>query len=214
MNEPSRYVEPEITDARVERLWRGVAERLEPRPVRRVALVGVFFSVALAAAGGFVWLGADPPASLAPRAASAIQADAKLQTAADELSVTLSDGSSLALAKQSEVEVRGSKSPRVSLALGRGAVTCDVTHRDGRSFHVLAGDVEVRVVGTKFTVETDGSELPRVEVSVERGVVEVVSRRRPGVVARVGAGQSWIQSAEPAVSAQGASPRAVPPAPA
>ena len=110
--------------------------------------------------------------------------------------LAVSCGSSLALAKQSEVEVRGSKSPRVSLALGRGAVTCDVTHRDGRSFHVLAGDVEVRVVGTKFTVETDGSELPRVEVSVERGVVEVVSRRRPGVVARVGAGQSWIQSAD------------------
>lgn len=30
-----------------------------------------------------------------------------------------------------------------------------------------------------------------------RGVVEVVSQRRPGIVARVAAGQSWIQNPEP-----------------
>ena len=38
-----------------------------------------------------------------------------------------------------------------------GEVVCDVTHRDDRKFTVVAGDVEVRVVGTKFSVKSRDS---------------------------------------------------------
>lgn len=212
--ERERYVQPEISDARVERLWSGVAERLERRSGRRIwwaAAVGV----SLCVGAGALWLATrDVPNATAK--VTPLTADAKLQTAAETLAVQLRDGSSLTLAARTEVEVRGSSSTRVTL--GRGSVTCDVTHRPERSFSVVAGDVEVRVVGTQFTVTRDEGELPRVEVNVRRGVVEVESRRRPGVVARVAAGQSWIQGAEvdPPVARAGsaASDLPAPPRPA
>ena len=54
--------------------------------------------------------------------------------------------------------------------------------------------VEVRVVGTEFTVssERDGDSR-RVQVDVQRGVVEVRSSSQPGEVFRLPAGRSWSQ---------------------
>jgi len=93
--------------------------------------------------------------------------------------------------------VRGNSPSIVALGLSRGQVTCDVTHREGRRFTVVAGDVEVRVVGTQFTVKsTPSGNSEHVEVSVRRGAVEVKSKRRPGVVARVAAGETWVQLPE------------------
>jgi FecR-like protein len=198
---PNRYVQPEVSEARVERLWHNVSERLEARPTRiwRWVLLGSALSGAAAAA--IFWLSA--PHSTVPLlggADRAVLADATLETKSDELAVTLGDGSSVKLASQSEVRVRGNRSSAISLALSRGELACDVTHREERKFSVLAGDVEVRVVGTKFSVKRTAGPNPRVEVSVARGVVEVVSARRPGVVARVAAGQNWIQDPENAVT--------------
>jgi hypothetical protein len=78
-------------------------------------------------------------------------------------------------------------------------VTCDVTHVEGRSFEVAAGDIVVRVRGTRFTVSlSDGYVLRHkasVQVRVERGRVEV-ARDDDGdqrVMATLGPGQSWSQ---------------------
>ncbi|HXK18006.1 MAG TPA: FecR family protein [Polyangiaceae bacterium] len=193
--DPSRYVQPDVTEARVNRLWLGVADRLEKRPARVLRWVVVCTALSGAAAGAFLLTRgvASPAASTGGE--RALLADAKLETGGDTLAVTLGDGSSVKLASESALQVRGNRSTSVSLALGHGEVTCDVTHREGRKFSVVAGDVEVRVVGTKFSVKTTAGDEPRVEVSVLRGVVEVASRRRPGIVARVAAGQSWIQTA-------------------
>jgi hypothetical protein len=201
--EPSRYVQPEITEARVNRLWGKVSARLEARPAR--VWRGLVLGTAILAAAGSVVLVAKkqwPPPSAAERAVSA---EAKLETANDALAVTLVDGSKVSLASRTELQVRRNQPGRVALSLTRGKVECDVTHRTDRRFTVVAGDVEVRVVGTKFTVQTTSGAHPRVEVSVLRGVVEVTSKRRPGAVARVAAGQSWSESPEtsaPAASAQ------------
>jgi hypothetical protein len=148
-------------------------------------------------AGGAVLLARGQLGPFARQAAPTGLAAAKLETAADPLAVTLVDGSQVSLAAHSEVEVRGNQPTAVALSLARGEVAFDVTHRADRKFTVVAGDVEVRVVGTQFSVKTTSGSAPRVEVSVLRGVVEVTSKRRPGVVARVAAGQSWIQNAEP-----------------
>jgi len=198
-SEPSRYVQPDVTDARVNRLWGNVSARLEARRGRVwrwIALCGALS----AAAGGAVWLTKAGLPGGDAGAERAVLADAKLETASDALAVTLVDGSKVSLASRSEVRVRGNQPNAVALALARGEVTCDVTHRDKRKFTVVAGDVEVRVVGTKFSVKTTAGDNPRVEVSVLRGVVEVVSQRRPGIVARVAAGQSWIQNPEPSLA--------------
>jgi transmembrane sensor len=194
--EPSRYVQPEVSEARVERLWSSVNQRLDARPRRTWRWVALCGAVAVAGGAAF-FLTSSTVAPDASAHRAALPADAKLETENEPLAVKLSDDSEIALAPRSGLEVRGSKSAALSLVLSRGAVTCDVAHREGRTFSVLAGDVVVRVVGTKFTVKTSAGELPRVEVSVLRGVVEVESKRRPGVVAKVAAGQSWIQSAEP-----------------
>jgi len=194
---PSRYVQPEVREARVERLWQNVSHRLEARPSRVWRWVVLSSALAAGAAGAVLWL--KMPATLNPASGGgehAVLADAKLETKSDELSVTLGDGSSVKLGSQSEVQVESGHASSISLHLSRGELRCDVTHRDSRKFRVVAGDVEVRVVGTQFRVKTTPGPSPRVEVSVARGVVEVVSARRPGVVARVAAGQSWIQDAE------------------
>jgi len=211
--EPSRYVQPDVTDARVSRLWLSVAERLETRPSRVLRWVVLCTALAGGAAGALLLTRGAPSRSVSGSSTGqALLADAKLETGGDALAVTLGDGSSVKLAAQSALQVRGNKSAAVSLALARGEVTCDVTHQPGRKFSVVAGDVEVRVVGTKFSVKTTPGDEPRVEVSVLRGVVEVASRRRPGIVARVAAGQSWIQTAgsvaaEAALEPPGAAPQ-------
>jgi transmembrane sensor len=101
----------------------------------------------------------------------------------------------------------------VTLALSRGQADLEVEHREGQSFTVVAGDVQVRVVGTKFSVKsTPEAAGSRIEVSVLRGVVEVQSARRPGIVERVAAGQSWIQLPQSLGEAAAARPEAMVPA--
>jgi transmembrane sensor len=201
---PNRYVQPEMNDARVERVWENVSQRLAARPSRGLRWLVLSAALSGAAAGGFFWLKSRPEATpLAGLGEHAVLSDAKLETKSDELSVTLGDGSSVKLGAQTEVQVRSSQASAIALQLARGEVWCDVTHREERKFKVVVGDVEVRVVGTRFSVKSTTGPRPRVEVNVTRGVVEVQSARRPGVVARVAAGQSWSQDSEgPAPSAQ------------
>jgi hypothetical protein len=191
MTEPTRYVQPDASEARVNRLWSNVAERLEARSRPRLRWIwAVAGLVAAAATGVLVWRAPAVETRVAPLAS----ATAQLETEAEALDLRLNDGSSLALLARTQVAVKHNQPRLVSLSLSRGELRCDVTHRPERSFTVVAGDVEVRVIGTEFSVkstpEVDGA---RVEVSVLRGVVEIKSGREPGIVARVAAGQSWMQ---------------------
>jgi hypothetical protein len=198
MTEPSRYVQPDVSEARIHRVWGNVSARLQARPSRAWRWV-VLCTALSGVAGGAIFLAKTRLGPASPTVAPSVLSVARLETAGDPLAVTLVDGSQVALASHSEVQVRGNEPTAVALALSRGEVVCDVTHRPGRRFTVVAGDVEVRVVGTKFSVKTTSGDAARVEVSVLRGVVEVSSKRRPGVVARVAAGQSWIQDIGPSL---------------
>lgn len=202
---PSRHVQPEVSEARVDRLWQEIEQRLDKRPGRAWRWLFLGTALAGAAAGGALWF--EAPRS--SRAERAVLSDAKLETKTDELSVTLGDGSSVTLGSQSEVRVRDNRSSAIALSLARGELSCDVTHREDRKFTVVAGDVEVRVVGTRFSVRRTPGSASHVEVSVSRGVVEVRSARRPGVVARVAAGQNWIESSAPPLAP--AEPSSAPP---
>jgi hypothetical protein len=78
----------------------------------------------------------------------------------------------------------------VVLVLGRGTIDCDVTPREGRRpFRVLAGDVEVVVVGTRFAVTRAG---PGARVDVMRGKVRVRSAAGERMLT---AGESWTSTA-------------------
>jgi tetratricopeptide (TPR) repeat protein len=206
--EPSRYVQPDASEARVERLWSNVERELEARASRSLRwpwLVGAAFAMA-AFALAFLDLHQAPLTSSLPAA------EAKLETLGEARALKLSDGSKLKLARRSRVMVEQNQLTGVALRLVHGELKCDVTHRPARPFTVVAGDVEVRVVGTEFSVEsTLESAGTRVDVKVLRGLVEIRSGREPGTVARVAAGQSWTQLPW-ALSTQ-ASPAAPPAAP-
>lgn len=97
---------------------------------------------------------------------------------------------------RSTVVVSGDDERGTQVTLERGAVTCEVAPRAGRPpFRVLAGEVEVAVTGTVFTVRREGR-AARVEVA--EGVVEV---RYRGATRRLGAGESWAPDASAGESA-------------
>jgi len=189
---PSRFVQPEVSEARIARLWGNVSERMgRRRPAQRKGFVlAGLGSVAAAAA---VWVLVSR-AQIAEPAPSPFE-HAAFETRGDASRVALKDGSAIELAPSTRVEVSEGEKRSVRLALRSGRVTCDVTRDEARSFVVLAGKVEVRVIGTRFTVERASLEHgERVAVNVERGVVEV--KGRAGLV-RLTAGQSFREDPEP-----------------
>jgi hypothetical protein len=181
----------ELSDEQTAQLWARVAKRLKKPAGRDDSFFRGFLgprtwalSFAVLASTGLVavWL---VPNSTRPDLAI-------LATESDPLALTLEEGTRLRLSPHSEVNVTSSAPEKVSLALGRGLIECDVVPNPKRRFSVFAGDFEVRVVGTKFQVQREVNEHgARVDVDVERGVVEV---RRSGQEERVyvvRAGQKW-----------------------
>jgi len=94
--------------------------------------------------------------------------------------------SSLVVAPKSLVMVSGDDDRGVDVVLDRGAVTCEVAPRKGRpAFVVDAGNVRVRVMGTRFTVARYES---AVSVVVDHGAVEVSAS---GQVTVLHDGERW-----------------------
>lgn len=84
------------------------------------------------------------------------------------------------------VEVKREPGGATALLLARGSVDCDVAPTPARApFRVLAGDVTVEVVGTRFSVTRVGAS---VRVDVTRGKVRVKSRTEERLLE---AGASW-----------------------
>jgi hypothetical protein len=130
--------------------------------------------------------------------------DSRLVTTESASQFTIGE-SSLDVAPRSTVLVHGDDAHGVDVVLDRGEVTCEVAPRRGRpAFVVDAGEVRVRVVGTRFAVERDGSGA---RVRVDHGTVEVTSH---GAVTILHDGESWPSLAGAAAS--GRAPSAAPPA--
>jgi hypothetical protein len=107
------------------------------------------------------------------------------------------------------VDVKRADDGGITLVVTRGAVDCDVAPRMNRPpFHVIAGDVFVEVVGTRFTV----ARTPSPHVDVVRGKVRV---RAPGGTWLLSAGETWTPpvSASPTDTVAIAPPVAPLPAP-
>jgi len=93
--------------------------------------------------------------------------------------VALKDGSVVTLNTDSEMQVRYTDELR-SVELIRGEALFDVAKNKARPFMVTAGDTNVRVVGTSFTVRR--FDAAPVQVLVREGIVEVfkpAARTRP-----------------------------------
>jgi hypothetical protein len=120
----------------------------------------------------------------------------------------------LALAANSAI-VMNQEAGAPSVLVERGTVMFTVAPRAERPpFVVRAGDIIVRVVGTKFQVARYDE---RVAVAVEHGIVDVIFR---GATVRVAAGQQWtsdrpeatttIAMADPAAPASPSTPAPIP----
>ena len=92
--------------------------------------------------------------------------------------VPLSDGSVITLNTNSKLSVGYSKSVR-QISLLKGEILCDVAKNKTRPFIVMAGDTQVRAVGTSFSVKRL-PDLP-VQVLVQEGTVEVKRPDNPQV---------------------------------
>lgn len=105
--------------------------------------------------------------------------------------VALEDGSALTLDALSSVRVRFSPERR-EVRLEQGRVFFAVAHDATRPFVVKAGPVEVRAVGTAFSVSMDAQ--AQTAVVMREGIVEV-SRARAGPPVRLVAQQNLVAPA-------------------
>jgi transmembrane sensor len=94
--------------------------------------------------------------------------------------ISLADGSAVTIGAKSDIKVSFARGRR-EVVLEHGRAFFQVAHDPDRPFYVMAGNAEIRVVGTKFDVRKVGD---KVEVSVLEGRVEV---RRKGAFELLGA---------------------------
>jgi transmembrane sensor len=147
-----------------------LAQEGRPRPARSWwAPAAIAASIALA----FVLYPFAPqrPASLRPRHAAPLQiaAISYATPVGGRRIVGLDDGSRIQLNTQSKVRTQVT-SARREVWLDRGEAFFEVAHREGQPFIVHAGDRQITVLGTKFSVRRDGA---KTVVSVLEGRVQV-----------------------------------------
>ena len=205
MNErtPLLSIEP-LTDVRRQRIKRAVFDQLEavqthpPRAVtfrpdgrtghrRRVWLAGALGAAALILAL-LLLRRDDDAATTRPRAAALLPGSldsSRIVTGEDDS--TLDIGTAVLTAHaHSALVVSGDESQGLLVVLERGGVTCRVTPRpQGAPFRIRAGEVQVSVTGTEFTVERRGEGA---RVAVAQGSVEI---RAGGQIRRISAGDEW-----------------------
>ncbi len=182
--ELQKWMTPDTSDLRVNRLVSRVRDSSERRAPAWRWVAGAVGVAAVALLAVMLW-----PRPLA--------VGTELVASADETVGRFSDGSRVEVSSGSSVRLVTDTSKEVRVELARGRATFEVTKKPGRSFVVKADGVEVRVVGTRFTVSrgADG-----VTVEVARGIVDVV---RADATVRLTAGGRWTEAeahaaAEPA----------------
>ncbi|MFN0246483.1 MAG: FecR domain-containing protein [Kofleriaceae bacterium] len=183
-------VEP-MTNAAWSRVERGVFERLDqPSPralpdarARWPYIVIPVFAVAAAAVILIVAMRDSSPRTEVAEVPTAPNAPSRVVTGETPSQVSYGDAHLTVEAHAAIVMGREDRSP--SVLVERGAVAFAVAPRERDPFVVRAGDVVVRVVGTRFRVARYEE---RISVAVEHGLVDVQFR---GTIHRLSTGQSW-----------------------
>jgi TolA-binding protein len=118
--------------------------------------------------------------------------DASLVTAATD--IKLEDGSTVRSQSGARLEILTQSPALVRVRLLRGAATFDVVPNRDRLFLVLTPDVEVTVLGTRFTVTVEEEQAdPVTAVKVDHGRVAVTDRQDSSIQ-ELAAGQVWARS--------------------
>jgi hypothetical protein len=185
-------VDPPHGDARRERVEKKLFEQLaavrvveraeavipSDRPRRIGWFVGAGALAAAAVVALVVLRGGGPAGAETP-------APSRIVTPVGGTSQVTLAGALIEAQSDTSVEVQHGPGGAITLVIARGAVDCDVEPRGNRPpFKVIAGDVTVEVVGTRFTV----ARTPAPRVDVARGKVRVTA---PGGQWLVEAGEAW-----------------------
>jgi transmembrane sensor len=152
------------------------------RRSRRGPVAAIATAAVLAAAAVLLWMAWRPaPTELA----SALAGLEVRRPAAVAGVLAMPDGSQATLHDGALVQMRVASDAAIRLEQTGGRVHYEVVPGLPRAFTVVAGEVEVHVVGTAFTVAQDGA---HVRVAVEHGRVRV-SRTDGSLIAELGAGE-------------------------
>ncbi|MEM9069696.1 MAG: FecR domain-containing protein [Myxococcota bacterium] len=177
-SEPSfdrrEYVKPDLSEERVASNWNAITARKRRRGAPWIAVAAA--AAVLLGVGG--WFATRSPVEG--------WAGTTLTAANETVRAHMEDGSEIVAAPHTALRRVESTEDETRLRLERGEARFEVTRDPSRTFVVLAGDVEVRVIGTRFTVRQG----PQVSVEVERGAVDV---RHGEETRRLRAGESWQQ---------------------
>lgn len=165
MAEP-RLKGPDFDEERVDAMWTAAAPRVLVRERKKRAQRWMVGGGALVAAAAMALLLLLP---LAPRGPQLLERSSFLAEERPS-SFLLRDGSLVETEANTAILVERHQEEAVSLDLARGRARFVVTKRSPRQFSIVAGDVTVRVVGTRFWVSRRGEQ---VRVEVEEGTVEV-----------------------------------------
>lgn len=153
----------ELRALRVAALAAAPAQRVWPR----AAAIAALFLGAVAL-GAFTWRSFNGSARSSPAAAANDRA--QYATASDQRSaVTLSDGTHVSMNLNTVLDADLTGAER-RVRLDRGQAFFDVARDERRPFIVMAGDREIRALGTKFDVRLESG---RVEVVLVEGKVRV-----------------------------------------
>jgi hypothetical protein len=153
-------------------------QRVSRRQVASVAVVAAIVALAVVFARVVVGHGAavGEPTTVNP---------SRIVTGAIDSHLAVGE-SSIDVAPESTALVTGDEDRGLLVVVDRGGATFDIAPRRGRPAVVVqAGDVRVRVIGTRFTVSRDGDGA---RVDVEHGTVEVLAH---GQTSLVHAGERW-----------------------
>ena len=158
-----------------ERVWQRIEARVEPAAAQSRTRRKWLVLAPLLAAGailGYVVLSDGPAERGAPLRLADGTTPALLSSGTEAKIVALSDGSQIELARQTVLLARASTGTRFEAELQQGRAVFDVIPHGPRVWSVRAADVQVKVLGTRFSVALNGT---TVEVAVERGAVQVTS---------------------------------------
>ena len=173
-------------DLRERRVLSRIEAELDARGGRRSRSARPFVlalsaTMTLAAALVAFWIVRAPSAREVAPSFAALE----LPTRALAGTLALPDGSVAMLHDGALVDMRIATATEIRLEQSGGRVHYDVVPGLARAFTVVAGDVEVHVVGTAFWVDHDGT---HVGVTVDHGRVRV-ARTSGSLVAELGAGE-------------------------
>ena len=194
------YVKPQFGDVRIAKIWSVVEASTHVANERRWRRISVGLVAATLAVALFVVFAMRTRShSQAPSGMAGLVID----SAGAGQTVILPDGSTLELKPATRLRIVEASEREVRLLLERGALICDVSHREKRRFIVQVDHDEVEVRGTRFEVDfrpaIEGVSA-LVRVRVERGAVEV-RNGEGGTAALLHPGQTWASRTEaPALS--------------